>query len=542
MRRIVGVVLLIALAVALLLVLRERKRAFVAEQVRLLQSSDSQEATEARKRLQRVGRSAVRPVCALLEHKHEDVRARAALALANIGHAAACGPLMEAAKRGDFPAADALDFMNHPRANEARAWVWCRLGDKSLDELKLRLPIGGRAPTEPWASWGVRVGGPRRPFEPMRRIETLWPSWGWGWQPFPEFTVVLQAMPGEVVTTPRRQSTAAGCYARSLEAYPLPDAFMGQGRLEELVGDYPGAAESYAGALKLASESATAQRAEARAKRLAALARQMQALLPSDRPVQGISSHASWSEGDATYYVAVTVHSLNYAALRGIPASIALFQQRGAALRNLDAVRACAVAPGAKWRVSAYADLVALHQGKAAALAVIADTAPTAPSPDYRLTLYGVADGALIKTLELQSAGLPCVTDLDDDGDAELITWRWALYYPQYRDASVLWPIVRTRVNGRYEERTEQFPALFGPVAQALRQCEGVYAPKDPKVSEYLGRAYEILGETAEAIAAYERAERKYVATADHDEAAMVRARRQRLEQQRGQLLAPDTR
>lgn len=127
MRRVLPYLALVALAVGLVFVLRHRKRQFVAAHVELLQCEDAEEAKEARKRLQRIGRSAAPPVCAVLEHEDPEVRARAALTLANIGHAAACGPLMEAAKRGYFAAADALAFMKHPQAKKAPAWAWCRL-------------------------------------------------------------------------------------------------------------------------------------------------------------------------------------------------------------------------------------------------------------------------------------------------------------------------------------------------------------------------------------------------------------------------------
>jgi len=132
--------------------------------------------------------------------------------------------------------------------------------------------------------------------------------------------------------------------------------------------------------------------------------------------------------------------------------------------------------------------------------------------------------------LREQSAGLPYVTDLDDEGEAEVVTWWWAVWYPESQATSVLWPIVRTRVSGRYLVRTQQYPSLFGPVAQALRRFEVGYAPGDPRVSDRLGQAYEIMGDTKAAIEAYERAERKYLARGDPRAAAAVKERRLGLE------------
>lgn len=527
MRRIVGVALLIVLAVVLLLVLRQRKRAFIAAQVELLQSDDPQEATAARKRLQRIGRSAVCPVCALLEHEDEEVRARAALTLANIGHAAACGPLTEAAKRGELPAADALAVMKHPEAREARAWAFCRLGDEAVDELRRRLPIGGGPPTAPCALRSP----PRRPFQPVPRKQSAWPGRGWSL-----FSLATFARAGEQeasVAVVFQQPSVQGWYDRSLEVHPLPQAFIGLGRLQELRGDYARAAESYAAASELASGNETAREGRRRTERLAALAREMAALLQSGHRIDRILSHPSWSEGDTTHYVASTRGS--YGPLRLVKGSggIDLFRERRGRLEHLGVVPAFPTRQRRWAGMAAYVGVVALDKGERAVLAVVVETQPIPDRYDYHLGLHALRDGRLVKTLELASVGLPSVTDLDDDGDAELITWRWAVHYPISMARSVLWPIVRARVGDRYEVRTEQFPSLFEPVARELRLFELGYAPGDPKVSERLGRAYEILGETAEAIAAYERAERKYEEASQQQSAASVRERRLRLEAER---------
>ena len=75
MKRALSILVLVAVAIALFLVLRARKRQFIAAQVELLQSADPEEAKQARQRLQRLGRSAVRRVCSLLTHKSEATRA-----------------------------------------------------------------------------------------------------------------------------------------------------------------------------------------------------------------------------------------------------------------------------------------------------------------------------------------------------------------------------------------------------------------------------------------------------------------------------------
>lgn len=527
MRRIVGVALLIVLAVVLLLVLRQRKRAFIAAQVELLQSDDAQEATAARKRLQRLGRSAVRPVCALLEHEDEEVRARAALTLANIGHAAACGPLMEAAKRGELAAADALAVMKHPEATEARAWAFCRLGDEAVDELRRRLPIGGGPPT---ASCALR-SPPRRPFQPVARKESPWPGPGWSLLSLGAFA---RAAEEELrVAVIFRQPSVQGWYDRSLEVYPLPEALIGLGRLQELRGDYARAAESYAAASELTSGNERARQGRRRTERLAALAREMAAHLQSGHRIDRILSHPSWSEGDTTYYVASTRGS--YGPLRLVKGSggIDLFRERRGRLQHLGVVPAFATRQRGWAGMAAYVGVVALEKGERAVLAVIVETQPIPDRYDYHLGLHALRDGRLVKTLELASVGLPWICDLDGDGDAEVVTWRWAVHYPISMARSVLWPIVRARVGDRYQVRTEQFPSLFEPVARQLRLFELGYAPGDPKVSDYLGRAYEILGQRELALGSYERAERKYAAQGDRQAAADVESRRLRLERAR---------
>jgi tetratricopeptide (TPR) repeat protein len=536
MRRLVVPLILVALAIALLFVLRERKRQFVAAQVQLLQSDDPQIATQARQRLQRIGRSAVRPVCALLEHEDEDVRARAALSLANIGNPAACGPLMEAAKRGDFAAADALAFMKHPRAAEARAWAWSRLGDKVLEELALRLPVGGRQPTEPCIDWWEWR---RRPFVPMPHTATNWPrgpyGMGWSWQWLDAGALAVKGYETPVA--------ADSCYDQALRCFPLAGAYIGRGRLRELCGDYAGGAELYGEALRLAPESQPVHRAKARADGLAALARQMEELLPRRFRIHRILTHPQWRRADAAYYVGVTKWADDRFPLLGDASEFVLFRRQGDRLAKLSQ----GPDVGAWQRrlsgvcIPMYAALVVPQPGAPPAAVLISRLYARRVYP-HRVSMYRLANETLIKTLELTSMAMPWVGDLDDDGDAEIITWRPASLEP-FVWAAVPWPMVHTLVDGAYQVRTEQFPSLFPEVARTLAAAEGRYPP-DAKLPDHLGRAYEILGQRDAALAAYRRAEGKYVATADRMQskghtrqarlhrqaAATVRGRRLRLE------------
>ncbi len=506
MRRVVMYLAVLALAVALVFVLRARKRAFVAAQVEWLQSDNVQEAEEARKRLQRVGRSAVRPVCAVLEHDDEEVRARAALTLANIGHPAAAEPLLEAAKRGDFPAADALEVMKHPRAAEARAWAYSLLAMAALAELKSCLPVGGRPPTAPRRSWSL----PRQPFQPSTEEAVLWPD---STQRFYEHLGSLLHFPTAPV---RRQE-------RPLEHFPFTEALLAAAEARELSGQYAAAAELYAEALALDAENDGARERKAEAERLVALAGRMEDLLPDAYRIDRILSHPTWREGEATYYVGAATWGA-VTRIWSVAPKLAVFRSEARDLRLTSTVPTFATSEiGSRWNPpTACLGVVGPADGLPAKLvalrsAIVKRTPRSRPAPKpqptygeiaYDAILYRLEKGVLLKDLQLPSAAMPWVGDLDEDGDAEIVTWhhisreRWPV-------DRLPWPIVHTLVNGQYEVRSEKFPSLFEPVADVLAERER-QDQLEPKFAKYLGRAYGMLGKPELAAAAYQRAADKH--------------------------------
>jgi len=518
MRRLVVPLILVALAVALLFVLRERKRQFIAAQVTLLQSADSEEATQARKRLQRVGGPAVRSVCALLEHQDDWVRARAAHTLANIGHPAACGPLMKAAKRGDFPAADALPFMKHPRAAEARAWAYCRLADTRAEQLERHLPGGGAPPTAPW-TWRYP---PAAMFQPAGSARIDWPG-GYSRDDHPWACIT------------REPSAPDSFYQRALEKCPSPEAFIGRARLSVLCGDNAEAAKLYAEALQVApgNEAAAAGRAEA--ERLAALRRRMRAVSGRTKAIDGplrgpprkhlswpshlalarVLSHDTWRDGDARYYVGIMGTHWGLALCHVVP-KLLLYRSHDDDIEQIgNALPVFSMGEFAKtyYAPRAYAGLLPLGAEQPAAVVAIRPLAIWRVSPrSYGLSLYSVTPRGLVKSLEAGSAFMPWFGDLDEDGDAEIVTWQCPSCdgHPPYR---VPWPTVRTLVDARYQIDAQPFPQLFPHVARVLGEREERY-PQDPNIADYLGRAHEITGKTDLAIAAYRRAEEKYRAKA----------------------------
>jgi len=357
MRRALPFAVLIPLAVGLVFLLRHRKRQFVAAQIELLQSNDTEQASQARKTLQRLGRSAVRPVCALLEHKDADVRAPAALTLANIGEPAACGLLMEAAKRGDFPAADALEFMKHPRAKEARAWAHCRLADMVFEEFQLRLPVSGRLPTSPRVVWRDPM-----PWKPVVR-ETLYPI-------ADEYEEVDRPYWGDVQSEIKYADVY---YTRAIQRCAIPDALIGQARIRALCGSYSEAAELSARALQQAPTDAAVRNIAAETERLATLRRAMQALLPDAYRIERTLTHPSWRQGDATYYVATATFAPARPSFLGVAAKLIPFREQHGELHPLPGV-----SPPTEEELlrsglvsATYTDLCVMEPGRAASVVVV---------------------------------------------------------------------------------------------------------------------------------------------------------------------------
>ena len=512
MRRIMMYLAVVALAVALVFVLRARKRAFVAAQVELLQSDDRAQAEEARKRLQRVGRSAVRPIIPLLEHDDDDVRARAALTLANIGHPAAAGPLLEAARRGDFPAADALAFMKHPRASQARAWAYCRLGERALEEFTQRLPLGGRPPTEPCVNWGE----PRAPFRPHSCQMIEWPA----------SLFEAYAYGSLSIEDPR---SADRPYRKAMQQTQLLEGIMGRARVRELCGEYQEAAEFYDQALAVAPGSKTAKARKADAERLAALVRSMQELLPRDYRIERVLTHPTWRKGSVSRHIGVASWAYRSYAVGSIAAKLVLFRDDGERLEKASVAPLFSLRelPRAAYLPPAYVDVIRPDATRSAEVVAIRAGLNRRylwqrrrwtrrpwqpPHGTYDMLVFRVEGQRLVKAFQASSVAMPWVGDLDNDDDPEIVTWRpTTLNISPYPP---LWPTVHTSVNGQYEDRTEQFPSLFEVIASVLAAKEAQY-PRDPKLPDYLGRAYEILGKKEPALEAYRRAERKYRETAE---------------------------
>jgi tetratricopeptide (TPR) repeat protein len=500
MRRVLVLAAVAALAIVLLFILRQRKEALVAAQVQLLRSDDARRATAAADTLQKIGRAATRQVCALLEHEDEQIRARAALTLANMGDARAAGPLMEAAKRGDFPAVDALRHMENARYQEARAWAYWRLAERARRERELQSPIGGRPPTADCLKWDT----PGAQFRPAQRevisfprnLDSRWEAAGW---------------------VPRDRRSESQWYA--------------------LARDIRGAGEQ--------TEDAEA---------LATLRRKMEEHLIG-ATVDPVLQHATWRAGDTAHCVGMACWphlvrtDFGSTSQQEVPRKLVVFrytagpmQRAVVTVTSSIAIFTCADLESMV-QPRACSGLIRIEPSRAAVPVLVRSFRPThGPWEEqyvhYELVMYRLDRGILAPLVSLPASAMPWVGDLDGDGDAEIVTWRSiGIRGEPIGWESLGWPEVRTLVDGQYKVRTEQFRSLVADVAAALDRLEkrlqqgGDHSPPDyPTVPEYLGRAYEILGETEAAIAAYERAERKYLASGDRKAAQTLRERWLRLE------------
>jgi len=534
-RRLLSFAVLIAIAVGLIFLLRHRKRQFIAAQVVLLQSDDPDQATAARRRLQPIGRSAVRPVCALLQHKDADVRARAALTLANIGHPAACGPLMAAAKRGGFPAADALEFMKHPQASAARAAGFCWLGDTQSEELCRSLPGGSAPPAAAWRRWQE----PSQQFRPVACSSLEWPG-AYGWSDHPLVWLRDAALEAELR------------YQHALETRRSPEALVGKARIGMLCGEYVAAASFYASALQWAPDSEAARAGQTEAEGLVALQGKMDEVSGWIKPLDGvlrgpprkhfgwpafldigrILSHPTWRQGDREYRVAVAGGGVgDWSVLYEVP-KLVLYSSRGQSLRQIGnpvPVFSMDELATTYYPPRAYAGLLEPGPGDDAAVVAVRPLDAWRLAPDsYGLSLYDLTERGLVQTLDVPSTFIPWLGDLDEDGDTEIVTWHCPTCDEEPPNRAP-WPIVRTLVDGHYELASKPFPRLHQHLARVLAEREHRY-PQDPHIADYLGRAHEITGETELAIAACQRAEQKYRAKAVliAHKGQMRRARRHR--------------
>jgi tetratricopeptide (TPR) repeat protein len=495
MRRLWVYLALIAVAVSLLFLLRHRKRQFIDAQIQLIQSDDPDRATQARMTLERVGRAATQYVCPLLEHENDEIRVRAALTLANIGDHRAADSLMAAAKRGDFPAADALEQMKHARAAEARAWAYCRLADSPLEELRRHWPIGGEPPTTSW----VRAFKPKQPFSHSRPVVAHWP-----WD-FAESDTIARRIV-------YRTLEARDWHRRARLQFPLPEAFAGEARARMRMNDYRMAAMAYRNALDAGTIDKTLGAEWEEAQRLRRLQADVGRPPPDGGHVRQILEHPSWGDGDGACRIATIRGGPYGSSFSHGPPRMLVFQGQNETFEPVGDVvpiytrDEVAAVDAPRW----YLGAATLGPGEAAAVAVLRKVSRHSSSPgSHDVAAYRLTPGGLQQILRAPSDDLPWVGDLDQDGDMEIVTWRHMTAATGLR-RPVPWPIVHTMVNGGYEIRTLEFPQLLDDmVALAVQHEER--KPLDPTVPDYLSQAYERLGRMQLAIAACERAERKYL-------------------------------
>lgn len=279
-------------------------------------------------------------------------------------------------------------------------------------------------------------------------------------------------------------------------------------------------------------------------------------ILASWAGVESFVGDETWRAGDAKYYVGIVGFPLPLQTPRSVlesrpwPTEVKLvaFRLEGRPVEKATVTLGSSVLVSSQAEMralvhrEAYLGRIRLRAGEEAAPVVIRAMVPKEDPAwnfyfRYDITVYRLDRGVLSETIRVPSGDVPCIGDLDGDGDAEIVTWRRISDDEQLFGWVPPWPIVRTLVDGRYEERTEEFWSLFADVAEALERVErsvqtrqGFVLPDDPCVPEYLGRAYELLGEKEKAIAAYRSAESRHLDWAGQEESRRVadRARRHR--------------
>jgi len=324
----------------------------------------------------------------------------------------------------------------------------------------------------------------------------------------------------------RETKEADRCYSLALSHSPSPQAYVGRARLHELCGRYAEAARFYSTAVATDPSNDAARRAERATARLAALARRMEGLLPEGYRITRVLAHPTWRDGDASLHVGVATAS-PFALCPGcrLP-KLALFRRRGPHLQNTALVNVFGTTEILRARTAGYATayvgLIASDDAPAALLMatrVLDQRRPSGipgwyyPATLYDRILYRLDPRRITKMLRAPSVIPPWVKDLDGDGEPEIVTWRQTTFDVEVKHR-VIWPTAYTMVSGRYADRTPRFPSLFIGIAPILAEREQQY-PLDPKLSDHLGRAYEILGKSSLAIPAFARAERKYRHRAD---------------------------
>jgi hypothetical protein len=244
----------------------------------------------------------------------------------------------------------------------------------------------------------------------------------------------------------------------------------------------------------------------------------MQSLLPPGYGIQRILSDPAWRNAGAAYYVGVaTSEPAAHPSLVAVAPKLVLFRREGRRLEKGSVVptfTAAEIRTGSDVRrmPSGYARCLAPAPGRPAHVVVIRSFAPRRIAQSgfvsYDVSVYRFEHARLQKLLQVPAASTPWAGDLDGDGDAEIVAWHHIR--PDLWPFSPLqWPSVHTLVGDGYEQRTEEFAPLFREVARVFADREPQYT-QDPKVAEYVGRAYEILDQNESAIAAYGRAEVKY--------------------------------
>lgn len=136
--------------------------------------------------------------------------------------------------------------------------------------------------------------------------------------------------------------------------------------------------------------------------------------------------------------------------------------------------------------------------------ACVLDESSAASAIPSHLDIFSQKNGILVRTFQTDSVMPIWIQDIDNDGRREIGTYsKVGDTLPGYEMPT--WMDIYAVKNGKYELANADFPTEFRTWPAQLKQVLRTH-PGDPDVLRHLGKAYAILGERQNAIAAYNAA------------------------------------
>ncbi len=475
---------------------RGRATARVEQQVALLAGDDAERANEAARTTVRMGRRAVKPlILALRESGPGMAQERIAGVLGEIGDPRAADALFEAARLGSLPAAQAFVPLGLSAAEPA-ALARCVRGERLLRKAERAIPyactladalaVGSTGPSDT----------PPQPSRRIRQVDKDLEEWGHSvghvvWQAEQEFALSLW-------TDHRTARAVRGLFrARAL----APEACANDPYVPVPTTD--------------PEVAALVRTQEEQRRRRKTICRSLPTSHPDAAQIRGIVRLAPGD--DACWRAAALVEAWpegweppqNERPVRAsVLVSLFLVQDSGSVTQS---------PPPRTERVWGDNDLrgawVAaddLNGDGRPELVVTADLQdnPGGGGPTYAVAVYRWNGRRLVELFRGHSELPVVVSDLDGDGDKEIVLAYAACMAASYPGAP-MWPVTYTLRNGAYVPSSEEYVKLYRDALPDFERGVKVL-PQDPKVLDCLARIYRILGRRKQALKVFKVARAAY--------------------------------